>query len=74
MKVNCRKRINDLKLSKFQKKNQNNRKARKRSYFQKVENENLEHKKRLYNLTQSKVKNVWVKKDDLKCLVIHIWP
>ncbi len=71
MKVDCRKRLNDLKSSRFQKKSQNDRKARKRSYFQKVENENLEHKKRMYNLTQSKAKKVWVKKDDLKCLVIH---
>lgn len=71
MKVDCKKRLNDVKSSRFQKKSQNERKARKRSYFQKVENENLEHKKRLYNLTQSKVKKEWVKKDDLKCLVIH---
>lgn len=68
MKVDCRKRLNDLKSSRFQKRSQNDRKAKKMSYFQKIENENLEHKKRMYNLTQSKVKKVWVKKDDINVL------
>lgn len=61
-----------MKSLRFQKKIQNDRRARKRNYFQKVENENLEHKKRMFNLAQSKTKKVWVKKDDVKYLVIYM--
>lgn len=44
---------------------------RKRTFFQKVEQENLEKKKKLTQSKLLKTKQIWVKKDELKCLVVH---
>lgn len=60
MKVDFRKRLNDLKSQRFQnvKKYQNEKRFRKINYFQKVENENLENKKRMSQQNQVKSKQV----------------
>lgn len=58
---------------------QNEKNVNKRNYFQNVENINLQRMKELAQQSAnrqisklSKVKRVWVIKDDPKCLVIHI--
>ncbi len=73
MKVDCRKRINDLKAKSYQqnRKMLSKKNPRKRTFFQKVEQENLEKKKRLTQSKMLQTKQVWVKKGELKCLVVH---
>lgn len=72
-KIDCKKRVNDLKAKSYQPNRRmvNKKNPRKMTFFQTVEQENLEKIKRL---TQSKLlitKQIWVKKGELKCLVVH---
>ncbi len=79
IKVDCRKMANDIKSQRMQtKKIPNGKNVKKRNYFQNIENRNLQRKKDLAQQSAkrqvsqpSKVKRVWVRKDDPKCLVIH---
>lgn len=73
MKIDCRKRMNDLKATSFQENQRklNKKNFRKIAYFQRMEQENLEKKKKLTQTRKVKPRQIWVKKDELKCLVIH---
>lgn len=44
---------------------------RKRAYFQRIEQENLEKKMKMTQSRKVKPKQIWVKKYELKCLVVH---
>lgn len=65
--------MNDLNAKSFQENQRklNKKNLRKRVYFQRIKQKNLEKKKKLTQSRKVKPRNIWVKKDELKCLVVH---